>query len=78
MRIYGIDIWGLHGAWKEADKFHSRFCKKIIGIKNCAAKGFAEMKLGRHSRSGKCLGQILKYWYRVVCLETEEPLKHLL
>jgi hypothetical protein len=26
--MYGIEIWGLDGAWKEVDKVHSVFCKK--------------------------------------------------
>jgi hypothetical protein len=29
---YGIEIWGLNGAWKEVNKVCSRFCKKMIGI----------------------------------------------
>jgi hypothetical protein len=33
------------------------------------------MELGRESRRSKCLGQIVKYWYRVVFLEREEPIK---
>ena len=58
----GIEIWVLNGARKEIDKVYCNFCKKIIGIPNCAVNGFAEMELGRESRRrGKCLGQILKY-----------------
>jgi hypothetical protein len=71
----GIEIRGLNEAWKEADKVHSIFCKKIIGIPNCAANGFAEKELGRQSRTGKCIGWILKYWCHVMCLEMEEPIK---
>jgi hypothetical protein len=37
--------------------------------------GFAEMELGRDSTRGKCLGQILKYLYDVMCLEAKEPIK---
>jgi hypothetical protein len=33
------------------------------------------MELDRESRRSECLGQILKYWYRVMFLETEEPIK---
>jgi hypothetical protein len=69
--MYCIEIWGLNGAWKEVHKVHSRFCKKIIGIPNCAANGFVEMELDRESRRGKCLG----HWYHVMCLEIEELMK---
>jgi hypothetical protein len=36
---------------------------------------FAEMELGRESRRNKCLGRILKCWYNVMFLETEELIK---
>jgi hypothetical protein len=68
-------VWGLNEARKEVDKVYSTFCKKLMGIPNSAANGFAEMELGRNSRRGKCTGQILKYWYRITCLDTEEPIK---
>jgi hypothetical protein len=37
----------LQEAEKELDKVHSKFCKKLMIIPNCAASGFAEMELGR-------------------------------
>jgi hypothetical protein len=40
-----------------------------------AANGFAEMELGRESRRSECLGRILKYWYSLMFLETEQPIK---
>jgi hypothetical protein len=52
---------GTERAWEEVDKVHSRFCNRIIRIPNCAANGFAEMKLGRESRRGTCLGHVSKY-----------------
>jgi hypothetical protein len=30
--VYGIELWGVYDAWKEIDKIHSRFCKKILGV----------------------------------------------
>jgi hypothetical protein len=73
--MYGIEIWKLNGTWEEVDKVHSRFCKRIIGIPNYAANGFVEMELGKERRRGRCLGQILKYWYHVMCLEKEGLIK---
>jgi hypothetical protein len=26
--MYGIEVWGLNGAWKKVDKVHRIFCKK--------------------------------------------------
>lgn len=72
--MYGIEIWGLNGAWKEVDKVHSRFCKKIIDKRNCSKRIYRYgTQQGEWER--QVLGQILKYWYIVMCLETEEPIK---
>jgi hypothetical protein len=32
-----MEMWGKNEAWNEEDKVHSRFCKKLMGIQNCAA-----------------------------------------
>jgi hypothetical protein len=44
-------------------------------IPNCAANGFVEMELGRVSERRKCTRQILQYWYQIMCLDTEDPIK---
>lgn len=49
--VYGIEVWALSEAWKEADKVYSRF----------SAGGYAEMEPGREIRRGKCIGQMVKY-----------------
>jgi hypothetical protein len=59
MIICGIVVWGLKEACKELDTYHSRFCKKLMCILNCAANGFAEMELDRESRRGKCKGHVI-------------------
>jgi hypothetical protein len=33
------------------------------------------MELGRESWRSKCFGRILKYWYSVMFLEKEQPIK---
>jgi hypothetical protein len=40
-----------------------------MGIPNSAVNGLAEMELDRDSRRGECIGQILKYWYQIMCLD---------
>jgi hypothetical protein len=42
-------------------------------IPNCAASGFAEMEIGRQSRREDCVGQIVKYRNRIMCLAIEDP-----
>jgi hypothetical protein len=47
--------------WNEVFKVQSGFCNKLMDIPNCAANGFAGLKLGRESRIGRCIGELLKY-----------------
>jgi hypothetical protein len=44
-------------------------------IPNYAANGFAEMKLHRESKSCKYMGQMVKYWFRIICMDREDPVK---
>jgi hypothetical protein len=67
--MYGIELWGVYDAWKEIDKIHGRFYKKILGVPRCAANGAAEIELGRDSRRGKTISVILKYWQRILCMD---------
>jgi hypothetical protein len=55
--MYGIELWGVYDAWKEIDKIHGRFCKKILEVTRCAANGAAEIELVRDSRRGKTMRQ---------------------
>jgi hypothetical protein len=68
-------LYILSATWKELLKSHGRLCKKLMGISYCAANGFAEMEFGRDSRIGMCTGQIVKYWYRTMCLDPADPVK---
>lgn len=53
--MYRIEVWRFSEAWKKLGKVHSRLCKKLMGILNCAASGFAEVEFGRESGRGKCV-----------------------
>jgi hypothetical protein len=68
--VYGIECGNCvkHG---RKHKIHSRFCRKLMGKPNCAASGYAEMELGRDSRTV----QIIKYWYRIMRLNIDNPAK---
>jgi hypothetical protein len=47
--MYGTDMWGLGGGWKEIDKIHSRFCKTILGVPRFAADSVSEQEIDRNS-----------------------------
>jgi hypothetical protein len=68
--MYGIEMWGLDGGWKEIDKIYSRFCKIILGIPRSAANNMAELELGRDSRRGKVLSTIVKYWLHLLGIDS--------
>jgi hypothetical protein len=46
----GVDIFGLIGGWKEIEKVHEMFCKRILGIPSTTANGVCVRELGRTSR----------------------------
>ena len=62
----------LSEAWKEVDNVHRGFCKKLMGIPNCAADGFAEIELGRDSRRGK---SAVKCRYQIMRVDIEDLVK---
>jgi hypothetical protein len=70
--MYGIEMLGLYGGWKETDKTHSRFCKIILGIPRFAANNVAELELGWDSRRGRVLSTIEQYW---LCLLHRDSLE---
>lgn len=69
--MYGIDMWGLSEAWKDLGKVYSKLFKKIMGVRNCAATGFAGTELWGGSRRGKCIEHTVKYWFRIMYLDVE-------
>jgi hypothetical protein len=73
--MYGIEMWGLEGGWKQIDKIHSRFCKVTLGMPRSAANNAAELELGRVSRRGKVLNKITKYWLRLLGMDSSELVK---
>jgi hypothetical protein len=60
----GVEIWGLEGGWKEIEKVHDIFCKRIFGLPSTAAKGACVRELGRTNRKEKVVERIVKYWKR--------------
>jgi hypothetical protein len=67
-----VEIWGLNGAWKDVDKVHGRLCKKLMALTICATNGFAEMELGRGSKTCNDMGPRVKW---IMCLDIEGPVK---
>jgi hypothetical protein len=41
--MYGIEMVGLCGGWKEIDKIYDRFCKIIPGVPRFVANNVAEL-----------------------------------
>jgi hypothetical protein len=70
-----LKLWRLDEAWKEVDRIHGRFCKKILGLPRCAANGVAEMELGRNSRRGKAMWLAVKYWQRIMHMDIQDPVR---
>ena len=72
---YGMVVWGLGETWKELQQFICRFCKKLMWIPSCAANAFTEMETAGEGRASKYVGQILQYWYWIMCMEIDNLAK---
>ena len=52
--LYGSEVWGIYG-YKEIDKLHLKYCKRILSVKqqtpSCAVYG----ELGRFPLSNICI-----------------------
>jgi hypothetical protein len=70
-----MGVWGLSETWKELEKFICRFCKKLMGIPSCAANAFTEMETAREVRASKYVGQIVQYWYQIMCMDINNTAK---
>ena len=44
--MYRIEVWRLNEAWGEKGKVHTKVCKKLMDILNCAGNASAKMELG--------------------------------
>jgi hypothetical protein len=73
--LYGVEIWGLEGGWKQIDRIHNKLCKVILGMPRLTANNVAEIELGRVSRRGKVLSRITKFWLRLLRLDSSELIK---
>jgi hypothetical protein len=73
--MYGMGVWGFCETWKELDKVISRFCKKLMGIPSFAANAFTEIETARESSGSKYVRQIVKFWYRITCLDINDTAK---
>jgi hypothetical protein len=58
----GVEIWGLDDGWREIEKVHEMFCKRIMGASTAAANGACVKELGSTNRKENVLERVFKYW----------------
>jgi hypothetical protein len=73
--MYGKGAWGFCETWKELHKIICRFCKKLMGIPSFVANAFTEMETVTESRGSKYVGQIVMFWYQIMCLDINDTAK---
>jgi hypothetical protein len=61
----GVEIWGLEDGWKEIEKVHELFCKRLMETPNTAANGACVKEHGRTNRKEKVIERVLRYWQRL-------------
>ena len=62
---YGSEVWGFHPA-PDIERIHTKFCKKILGIKKSTQNDFVYGELGRLPMQFVRFVRIVKYWLSIV------------
>jgi hypothetical protein len=62
---------GFEEGWKEIDRIQGGFCRKVLKIPRCTANVVAELELGWDSRRGRILGMAVKYWLRMLSMDSD-------
>jgi hypothetical protein len=60
-----VEIWGLEWGWKEIEKVHELFRKRIFGVPSTAANTACVREIGRTNRKEKVAERIVKYCKRL-------------
>jgi hypothetical protein len=61
----------LRPEWR-IDKIHSRFFKVTVGVPRFAEISVGEPELERDSTRGKVLSMTVKFWLRLLCIDSLE------
>jgi hypothetical protein len=72
-----MELWygGFCETWKELDTVICTLCKKLMRIPSFVANAFTEMETGRQSSGSKYVGQIVEFWYQIMCLGINDTAK---
>ncbi|XP_060579660.1 uncharacterized protein LOC132736534 [Ruditapes philippinarum] len=63
--LYGSEVWGVYN-YKEIDKLHFRFCKRILGVRTQTSNAAVLGELGRFPLSVLCKERALKQWLKIM------------
>ena len=66
---YSCEVWGFCQA-NAVERVHMQFCKKLLGVKKTTQNDFIYGELGRENYATKRSFAIIKYWFRILQLNT--------
>lgn len=62
---YGCEVWGFHAA-PDIERVHTKFCKRLLGVKKSTQNDFVYGELGRVPMQIVRFTRIIKYWLNIV------------
>ncbi|XP_052787930.1 uncharacterized protein LOC128222834 [Mya arenaria] len=71
---YGSEIWGLSNSL-QIERIHLRFCKELLGVRLQTQNNFVYGELGRTSLLCKRSINVIRYWLKIVTMETVKYVK---
>ena len=63
--LYGSEVWGAY-SFKEVDKLHLRFCKKMLGVRSQTSNAAVLGELGRFPLSLLCKERAIKQYLKIM------------
>ena len=63
---YGCEVWGFHAAADIERMIHTKFCKRLLGVKKSTQNDFVYGELGRVPMQIGRFVRIIKYWLNIV------------
>ena len=63
--LYGAEVWGVYN-YKDIDKLHMRFCKRVLNVRKCTPNYAVYGELGRLPLSVIAKERAVKFWLKIM------------
>lgn len=68
--LYASEVWGLLATDDDVEKVHTYACKRFLNVSLRTPNSFVYGELGRFPLVVNCCVRVIRYWFRVLKMET--------